>query len=86
MAEVLAADIMDDGKTVTSVAAVMRCKLLTDKGVLRLPLSLLWGNIVDEWVNMPRKHYPGVIGEEWGLYLLQAFIAPPLFRDRLNTT
>jgi len=40
------------GKTVTSVAAAMICKLLTGKVVMGLPLSILWGNTIAEWVNM----------------------------------
>jgi len=48
----LVADEMGLGKTFTSVAAAMICKLLTEKVVMGLPLSILWGNTLDEWVNM----------------------------------
>jgi len=37
------ADEMGLGKTFISVAAAMICKLLTEKVVMGLPLSILWG-------------------------------------------
>jgi len=43
----LVADEMDLGKFFTSVAAVMLCKLVTEKVLLGLPLPILWGNTLD---------------------------------------
>ena len=44
----LVADEMGLGKTFTLVAATMICKLVTKKDVLGLPLSILWGNTLEE--------------------------------------
>jgi len=44
----LVADEMGLGKTFTSVAAAMLCKLVTEKVVMGLPLSILWGNTLEE--------------------------------------
>jgi len=58
----LVADEMGLGNTFTSVAAAMICKLLTEKVVMWLPLLNLWGNTLDEWVNMVQNDFPGIIG------------------------
>ena len=42
----------------------MICKLLTEKLVMGLPLSILWGNTFPEGVDMVRNKFPGIIGEE----------------------
>jgi len=60
----LVADEMGLGKTSTVVAVAMICKLLTEKDVMGLPLSILWGNTHDEWVNMVQNNFPGITGEE----------------------
>ena len=39
---------MGPGKTFTSVAAVMLCELVTEKVVMGLQLSILWGNTLEE--------------------------------------
>jgi len=44
----LVADEMGLGKTFTSVAEAMLCKLVTEKVVMGLPLSILWGNTLEE--------------------------------------
>jgi hypothetical protein len=41
-------DKMGLGKTVTSLAAAMLCKLVTEKVVMGLPLSILWGNTLEQ--------------------------------------
>jgi hypothetical protein len=46
MPGVLVVDKTGHGKTFTSVAAAMICKLLTEQVVKGLPLSILWGNTV----------------------------------------
>jgi len=67
----LVADEMGLGKTFTSVAAVMICKLLTEKVVMELLLSILWGNTLEEWVNLAQNDFPGIIGDEREWYPLQ---------------
>jgi len=47
------------GKTFTSVAAEMICKLLTEKVVMGLPLSILWGNTPNIWVDMAQRRSRG---------------------------
>jgi hypothetical protein len=43
---VLVVDEMGLGKIFTLVAVVILCELVTEKGVMGLPLSILWGNIL----------------------------------------
>jgi SNF2 family DNA or RNA helicase len=56
----LVADEMGLGKTFTSVAAAMLCKLVTEKVVMGLPLSILWGITLEEWVNLAQNDFPGL--------------------------
>jgi len=65
------ADERDLEKTFTSVAAAMPCKLVTEKVVMRLPLSILWKNTVAEWVILAHNDLPGIVSEEWEWYPLQ---------------
>ena len=44
----LVVDEMGLGKTFTSVGAAMLCKLVTEKVVMGLPLSIVWGNTLEE--------------------------------------
>jgi hypothetical protein len=44
----LVVDKMGLGKTFTSVAAAMMSKLLTEKVVMGLPLSIMWGHTLAE--------------------------------------
>jgi len=60
----LVADEMGLGKTFTSVAAAMLCKLVTEKVVMGWPLSILWRNTLEEWVNLVQNDFPGIIGDE----------------------
>jgi len=71
MPEALVADEMDLGKAFTSVGAAMICTLLTEKGVIGLPLSILCGNTVEESVNMAQNDIPRNIGEERQWYPLR---------------
>jgi hypothetical protein len=50
MSEALVADEMGLATTFTSVAVAMLSKLGTGPVVMRLPLSIVWGNILEEWV------------------------------------
>jgi SNF2 family DNA or RNA helicase len=71
MPESLVADAMGLGKTFTSVAAAMICKLLTEKVEMGLPLSIVWGNTLDEWVILADNNFTGIVGEEREWYPLQ---------------
>ena len=71
------ADEMGLGKTFTLVAAAMICKLLTEKVVMGLPLSIVWGNTLDQWVNKVQNDIPGIIGEEREWYLLRRHNSMP---------
>jgi hypothetical protein len=48
MPEALVVAEMGLRKTFTSVAAAMLCKLVTEKAVMGFPLSILWGNTLEE--------------------------------------
>jgi len=71
MPRALVADEMGLGKTFTSVAAAMHCKLVTEKVVMGLPLSILWGNTLEEWVMWADNDVPGIVSEEREWYPLQ---------------
>jgi hypothetical protein len=57
--------------TLTSVAAAMLCKLVTEKVVIWLPQSILWGNTLQEWVILTFNDFPGIDRDEQKSYLLQ---------------
>ena len=42
-----------------------------------LPLSILWGNTLEEWVILAHNHFPGSVGEEQEWYLLQRLNSVP---------
>jgi hypothetical protein len=67
----LVADEMGLGNTFASVAAAMLCNSVTKRVVLGLPLSILCGNTVAEWVTLADNDIPGSVGEYWEWYLLQ---------------
>jgi len=71
------ADEMGLGKTFTSVAATMLCKLVTEKVVMGLPLSIIWGNTLQEWVILAHHDFPGIVAEEWEWYPLQRLNSVP---------
>jgi len=56
-------DEMHLGKTFSSVAAAMICKLVTKQVVMGLPLSILWGNTLQEWVILAHNDCPGIVGD-----------------------
>jgi hypothetical protein len=51
----------------------MLCKWATEKVVIGLPLSMLWGNTLEEWVRLAPNDFPGIVGEEWEWYQLRRF-------------
>jgi len=60
----LVADEMGLGMTFTSVAAAILCKLVTEKVVMELPLSIIWGNTLEEWVILAHNDFPSIVGEK----------------------
>jgi hypothetical protein len=73
----LVVDDMVLGKTFTSVAAAMLCKLETEIVVMGFPLTILWGNTHEEWVILAHNDSPGIVGEEWKWYPLQRLNSVP---------
>jgi hypothetical protein len=73
----LVTDEMGLGKSFTSVAAAMLCKLVTEKVVMGLPLSILWGNTLEDWVILVHNDFPGIVGEEREWYPLQRLSLVP---------
>jgi hypothetical protein len=86
MPRALVADDMGRGKTFTSVAAAMLCKLVTEKVVMGWPLSILWGNTLEEWVILAHNDFPGIVGGEWEWYPLQRLNSVPHRPLEIQTT
>jgi hypothetical protein len=82
----LVADEMGLGKTFTSVAAAKHCKLVTEKVVMGLPLSILWGNTLEEWLILAHNNFPGIVGEEREWYSLQRLSSVPRRLLEIQTT
>jgi len=82
----LVADELGLGKTFTSVIAAMICKLLTEKVVMGLLLSILWGNTLVEWVNLAQNNFPGIIGDEWEWYPLRRQNSVPRRLSEIQST
>jgi SNF2 family DNA or RNA helicase len=82
----LVVDEMGLGKTFTSVAAAMLCKSVTEKVAMRLPLSMLWANTLQEWVIVLRNNFLGIVGEERGWYPLQRLNSVPRHLLEIQTT
>ena len=82
----LVADEMGLGKTFTSVSAAMLCKLVTEKVVMGLPLSILWANTLQEWVNLAQNDIPGILGDEWDWYPLGRQISAPHRLSEIQST
>jgi hypothetical protein len=43
----------------------MLCKIVSEKVVMWLPLSILWGNTLAEWVILADNEFPSIVGEVW---------------------
>jgi len=80
MAGALVLDEMGFGKTFTSVAVAMICKMVTEKVVMGVLLSILWGNTLQEWVILAHNDFPGIVGKEWEWYPLQRIYSLPCRR------
>jgi len=74
------------GKTFTSVATPIICKLLTQKIVMGLPLSILWGNTLGEWVSMAQNNFPWIIGDELGWYPVGTQNSVPSHLPKVQST
>jgi len=79
-------DEMGFGKTFTSVVAAMLCKLVTEKVVMGLPLSILWGKTLEEWEILAHNDFLGIVGEEWQWYPLPRLISVPRLLFEIQTT
>jgi hypothetical protein len=74
----LVVDEMGLGTTFSLVAAAMLCILVTEQVVMGLPLSILWGNTLDQWVNdLAQNDFPRMISDEWEWYPLQRLKSVP---------
>jgi len=82
----LVADEMGLGMTFTSVAAAMLCKLVTEKVVMGLPLSISWGNTLEEWAILADNDFPGIVGEEREWYPLERLNSVPHRLLEIQTT
>jgi hypothetical protein len=82
----LVADEMGLGKTFTSVPAAMVCKLVTETVVMGLPLSILWGSTLEEWVILADNDFPSIVGEVREWYLLQRLNSVPRRLLEIPTT
>jgi hypothetical protein len=86
MSGALVADEMGLGKTRTSVAAAILCNLATEKAVMGLPLSIIWGNTLEEYLILAHNDFPGIVGEEQEWYLLERFNSVPRHLLEIQTT
>jgi hypothetical protein len=77
MPEALVADEMGLVMTFTSVAVAMLCKSVTEKVVMGLPLSILWGNTLEEWVILAHNDFLGIASEERECDSLQKLNSKP---------
>jgi len=73
----LVADEMGLGKTFTSDALAMLCKLVTENVVMGLPLSILSGNTLEEWLILAHNDFPSIVGEEREWYPLKRLNSVP---------
>jgi hypothetical protein len=64
----------------------MLCILLTENVVMGWPLSILWGNTLEEWVILADNNFPGIIGEEQEWYPLQGLNSVPRCLLEIHTT
>ena len=82
----LVADEIGLGKTLTSVAAAMICKLLSENVIIMLLLSIMWGNTLDEWEIIAQNHIPRSISDEREWYLLRRQHGVPCCLARIQST
>jgi len=80
------ADEMGLGKTFTLVAAAMISKLVTEKVVMWLQLSIVWGNTLEGWAILAHNDFPGIVGEEQEWYPLQRLNSVPRGLLEIQTT
>ena len=80
------ADGMGLGKTFTSVAAAMICKMMTEKVVMGLPLTIVWWNTPEEWVMLADNDLPSIVGEEREWYPLRRLNSVPRCLLEIQTT
>jgi len=86
MAGVLVADEINLVKTFTSLSVAKICQFLTDKVVIGLLLSILWGTTLLEWVVVTQNHFPKRIGDEQEWNQLQRQNSVPLRLTEIQNT
>jgi len=64
----------------------MLCKLVTEKVILGLPQSIIWGNTLDEWVILAVNNFLGIVGEQWEWYPHQRSNSLPHRPLEIHTT
>jgi hypothetical protein len=64
----------------------MLCKLVTEKVVMGLPLSILWGKTLAVWVILEDNNFPGIVGEKRESYPLQRLNSVPCSLLEIQTT
>jgi len=82
----LVGDEMSLGKTFASVAAAILCFLVTEKAVMGLPLSMLWGNTLEERVMLAHNDLPSIVGEDREWYVVQILNSVPRCLLEIQTT
>ena len=73
----LVADEIGLRKNFTSVALAMIWKSETEIDVMGLPLSILWGITLKEWVILAQNNFPGIVSEERQGFPLQGYNSVP---------
>jgi hypothetical protein len=82
----LVVDEMGLRKTFTSVAGAILCTLVNEKVVMGLPLSMFWGNTLEQWVILAHNDCPGIVAQEREWYLLPRWNAVPCYLLEIQTT
>jgi hypothetical protein len=59
---------------------------MTEKVVIGLPLSMLWGNTLEEWVILTHNNFPSIVSEDWEWYPLQILNSGPHCLLEIQTT
>jgi len=82
----LVVEEMGLGKTFTLFAVAMLCKLVTERVVLGLPMSILWGNTLEGWAIVPHNDIPSIVGETQKWYPLQRLNSVPCHLLEIQST
>ena len=64
----------------------MLCKLVTEKVVMWLPLSIVWGNTLEKWVNLAQNDFRGIIMDQREWYPLRRQNSVPCHLLEIQST